>query len=58
MLNTVGEDKLISDVLEWTPTHGHTSVGLQSENYIHQFCADTECDVVELLRAMTDGNGL
>ena len=34
------KDKLISDILQWTPTHGHTSVGQPTKTYIHQFWAD------------------
>ena len=35
------KDKLISDVLFWTPTHGCTSVGQPAKTYIHQIYADT-----------------
>ena len=35
------KDKLISDVLLWTPTHRISSVGQLSVTYIHQFCVDT-----------------
>ena len=34
------KDDLISNVLQWNPTHGHTSVGQPAESYIHLFCAD------------------
>ena len=37
------KDKVISNVLLWTPIHGHTSVGLPVKAYIHQLCADTGC---------------
>ena len=40
---------LISDVLLWTPTYGHTSVGQPTKTYIHQFCADIiECHLEDL----------
>ena len=35
------QEKLISDTLHWTPTHGHTSVGRPGKAYIHQLCVDT-----------------
>ena len=34
------KDKLISDVLLWTPTHGHASVGWLERTYSHQLCAE------------------
>ena len=34
-------DKLISNILSWTPMCEHTSVGLQAKTYIYQLCADT-----------------
>ena len=44
MLGTAGEvqDKLVSDVLLWTSTHGYISVGRPAKTYIHQLCAYTE----------------
>ena len=36
-------DKLISDILFWTLTHGHTSIGRPTRTYIHRLCADTGC---------------
>ena len=52
MLGTIGE--LISNVLLWTPTHGHTSVDRLAKTYIHQLYADTGCCLEDLLRAMAD----
>ena len=40
------EDELISNVLSWTPTHGHTSV--DQPIYIYQLCADTGCSLEDL----------
>ena len=34
--------KLIYDILLWTSTHGHTSVGCPARTYIHQISVDTE----------------
>ena len=43
MLSSVGEskNKLTSEVLLWTPIHGHTSVDWLTKIYIHQLFADT-----------------
>ena len=43
MLDTVEEEKnkITSDILHWTPTHGHTNVGQPAKTYIHQSCART-----------------
>ena len=37
------KDKLISKVLLWTPTHGHTSADRQGKIYIPWLSADNEC---------------
>ena len=34
-------DELISDVLQWTPSHGRAKVGRLARTYIQQQCADT-----------------
>ena len=36
-------DKLISDVLFWTPTHGRAKAGRRARTYIQQLCEDTGC---------------
>ena len=46
------KDKLMSDVLLWTPTHGHTSVGWPTRTYLHQLCVNTGCSLKELPGAM------
>ena len=53
-LGVVGKvrDKLISDILLWTPTLGHTSVFWVAKMYIHQWCADTRCCPEDLLIGM------
>ena len=40
MLDTTGEvrDKLISNILRWTPTHGHTSICQPAKTYIYLLC--------------------
>ena len=42
--------KLINDILLWTPTHGHTSVGHLAKTYIRQLCMDTGCCLEDLPR--------
>ena len=42
------KDKLISNVLLRTTTHGHTSVDQPAPTYIHQLCADTEFHLEDL----------
>ena len=37
------KDKLISDILLWTSTCRHASVGWAAKTYIHQLCADIRC---------------
>ena len=34
-------EKLISDILMWTPPHGHTRISWLAKSYIHHLCADT-----------------
>ena len=46
-----------SDVLLWTPTHGHTSAGRLAETYIHQLCANTECSLEDLPGVMSNMDG-
>ena len=43
-------DKLINDVLPWTPTHGHTSVFGREETYIHKVCADAGSRLEDLTK--------
>ena len=50
------KDGLKSDVLLWTPTHGHTSVGRPAKTYIHQLRVYTDCSLKDLPRAMNDLN--
>ena len=47
-------DELISDVLLWTPTHGHAKAGRPARAYIQQLCEDTGCCPEDLPEAMND----
>ena len=47
-------DKLISDVLLWTPTYGRAKAGRPARTYIHQLCEDTGCSPEDLWEAMND----
>ena len=46
--------KLITDTLQWTPSHGRAKVGRPAITYIQQLCADTGCSIEDLQRAMDD----
>ena len=50
-------DKLISDVLLWTPSHGRKKAGRSALNYIQQLCADMGCSPEDLPEAMEDREG-
>ena len=55
MLSNAG-DKLKSDVLRWTTTHGHTRVGWQEKTLINQLCADTGFHREDRSSAMADSD--
>ena len=48
------KDKLISDILLWTPSHGWAKAGRPARTYIQQLCADTGCSLEDLPGAMDD----
>ena len=48
------KDKLISDVLLWTPTYGPAKAGRPVQKYIQQLCEDTWCSSKDLPEAMND----
>ena len=48
------KDKIISDVLLWTPTHELISVGWPARPYLHQLSADTGCNLEDFPEAMND----
>ena len=54
LLRFYGMDKLIRDVLLWTPTHGCAKAGRPAWTYIQQLCEDTGCCPEDLPRAMND----
>ena len=47
-------DKLISDILLWTPSNGWAKAGHPVCTYIQQLCANTGCSPEDLLKAMDD----
>ena len=47
-------DELISDVLRWTLTYGHTKAGWPARTYLQQLCKDTGCSPEDLPEAMND----
>ena len=47
-------DKLISDVLLWTPSHGWAKAGWPGRTYIQQLCADMGYDLEDLPEVMDD----
>ena len=50
-------DELISDVLQWTPSHGRAKTGQPARTYIQQLCEDTECRPRDLPEAMNNLEG-
>ena len=48
------KDKLINEVLLWTPSHGHTSVSWSARTYLHWFCVDTGSNLDDLPGVMDD----
>ena len=55
MLGTAGKskDQFISDVLQWTHKHGHTSFGRSAKTCIHQLCVDSGYGLRNLPSAVT-----
>ena len=47
-------DKLISDVLLWTPSHSRVKAVRPARAYIQHLCEDTGCSPEDLLEAMND----
>ena len=50
-------DKLISDVLLWTPSLGRTKAGKPARTYMQQLCANTGYSLEDLPEAMDDRDG-
>ena len=51
------KDELISDVLQWVPSHEHASVYGQVRTYLHLFSANTGCSLEDLPGAVDDRDG-
>ena len=50
-------DEVISDVLQWTPSHGQANARRPSRTFIQQLCADTGCSPEDLPEAINDREG-
>ena len=53
----ISRDKLVSDVLLWTPSHGQAKAGNPARTYIQQLCVDTGCTPEDLPKAMDNREG-
>ena len=51
------KDKLISDILLWTPSHGRSKAERPARIYIQQLRADTGCNLEVLPGAMDEREG-
>ena len=51
------KDKLISDVILWIRSHGRGKAGRPARKYIQQLCANTGCNLEDLLEEMDDREG-
>ena len=51
------KDKLISDVLLCTPSHGWAKAGWPAWTYIQQLCVDMRCSPEDLPKTMDDREG-
>ena len=50
------KDKLISDILLWTPSHGWAKARQPARTYIQLLCANTGYSLEDFLGAMDDGD--
>ena len=50
----VGQDEIISDVLQWTSSHGLISTDWTSRTYVQQLCTDIGCRLEYLPEVMYD----
>ena len=48
------KDKIVSDVLLWTPAYGQSKAGQPARTFIQQLCDDTGCNPEDLPEAMND----
>ena len=51
------KDELISDVLQWTPSHRLAKAGRPARTNILQLCDDSRCSAEDLTGAMDDRDG-
>ena len=51
------KDELVSDVLQWTPSHGRAKTRRPARTDIQQLWADTRCSPEDLPEAMDDREG-
>ena len=49
--------RLISNLLLWTPSHSRAKAGRPARTYIQQLCADTACSLEDLPETMDDREG-
>ena len=52
------KDELLSDILLWVSSHGHTSVGQPASTYLQQLYMDTGGILENLPGAMDDRKGI
>ena len=57
LLDKLSKEKHTTNILLWTPTHGHTSVSRPAKSYIHWLCVDTGWCLENLLSMMTNRDG-
>ena len=48
------KDKLISDILLWTPSHEWAKAEQPARTYIQQLCTDIGCSLEDLMEVMDD----
>ena len=51
------KNELISDIVPWTPPHGHTSVDWPAKTYIYQIWVEPGCSPEDLPNAKENRNG-
>ena len=51
------KNELMSDVLQWTPSHGRIKAGRLDRTYVQQLCAHTGCSLEYPPGAMDDRDG-
>ena len=51
------KDELISDILQWNPSHGWARIGRPARTYQQQLCTDTGCSMEDLPRVVGEGQG-